>query len=522
MVFQVDPTRSSLLLKAKTGNLLPQAEPGSYQQQIELGLVGQTVRSGQPVLVNDVPQSGDIVFAGEVNVRSALVVPLSVGTQVEAVICVARDIVNGFTDQDLWTLSSLGSQTAIAVKNAWLDRSLDAYSDTLERTIEARTQRLQAINKISQLVSQRLEIDELLSVVREGIGQIFATEAIDDVQVRIGLRNGANLVINRVLTIKIESETQVGQVITGAKSKLLTNVTLDNFYQPLPGTEGKAIESLLMAPLVTGGKVIGLIMVESQTPLAFDDSDLEILETLAFQVASAIEHARLLQKTREIAIGEERTRLARDMHDGIAQNLAYLLIQIDRGLNMVEEGSKLETQLEQISSLLKQNIDELRRNIFDLRPVDLEGKSIFAVLEKFLAEFGRRWNLRTAWQVRGEGVEMSPEVESSLYRILQEALSNAQQHAQCTKVSVKVEVMENRWVGLELVDDGLGFKLGQVHQGHGRQQGKGLGLTSMRERAESVGGEFAVESVPGRGTRVFAKLPLRMIIPNIEQGGGKI
>jgi signal transduction histidine kinase len=87
---------------------------------------------------------------------------------------------------------------------------------------------------------------------------------------------------------------------------------------------------------------------------------------------------------------------------------------------MVEEGSKVERQLEQIGSLLKQNIDELRRNIFDLRPVELEGKSLFEVLGNFVSEFGRRWSLKTTCVVEGEFVEVLPEVESSLYRILQE------------------------------------------------------------------------------------------------------
>jgi signal transduction histidine kinase len=215
------------------------------------------------------------------------------------------------------------------------------------------------------------------------------------------------------------------------------------------------INSAILAPLITGGKTIGLIMVESQAIKAFDESDLETLETLAFQVASAIEHARLLQKTREIAIVEERTRLARDMHDGAAQNLAYLLIQVDRCLNMVEEGGKLEQQLEQVGALLKQNIEELRRNIFDLRPVELEGKSILEVLEIFVTEFGRRWNLKTTCLVEGESSDISPEVESSLYRILQETLSNARQHAQCTELSVKVAVKDNQWVTLEVRDSRL-------------------------------------------------------------------
>ena len=241
------------------------------------------------------------------------------------------------------------------------------------------------------------------------------------------------------------------------------------------------IASLLMAPLITGGKTTGLIMVESPVTNAFDDGDLETLETLAFQVASAVEHARLSEKTREIAIVEERTRLARDMHDGVAQNLAYLMIQADRCLNMMGDDGKLEKQLEHISAVLKQNIDELRRNIFDLRPVDLEGKSLISILKKFVAEFGRRWNLKTSCTVNQEIIEVAPEVESSLYRILQEALSNARQHAQCTQLAVNLEIENKRWVTLEIKDNGCGFDISQAKQKARRSQRRGLGLTSMRE-----------------------------------------
>lgn len=205
------------------------------------------------------------------------------------------------------------------------------------------------------------------------------------------------------------------------------------------------------------------------------------------------------------------------MHDGVAQNLAYLLIQVDRCLNMVEEGGKLEQQLEQISALLKQNIEELRRNIFDLRPVELEGKSLFEVIKNFVTEFGQRWNLKTTCIIEGEVEEVSPEVESSLYRILQETLSNARQHAQCTQLWVKVAVKDRHWVTLEVQDDGRGFDPDQpLHseqssQGHAKKRrSRGLGLTSMRERAQQIGGHLVVDSQRHRGTRIFAQLPLQV------------
>jgi signal transduction histidine kinase len=520
-IFQIDETRSLLTLKAVAGSYQPTVEVNRYQQDLQQGLIGQAIQSGRPLLINNLAEQADKRFIEGLAVRSVLIVPLAVGTQVEAVICVGRDVTGGFTDQDLWTLSSLGSQAAIAVKNAWLYRSLDAYSDTLERTIEARTQRLQAIRQISQLVSQGLSIDELLKVVHGGLVQIFTAAGVAEVEVTIGLRNGAKINLNRRLTIKIDPATLVGQVINQARSKLLSQVKRQNLYALPAGAADETIESLLMAPLIAGGKVIGLIMVESQTPELFDESDLETLDTLAFQIASAIEHARLLQKTREMAIVDERTRLARDMHDGIAQNLAYLLIQVDRALNMVEDGSKVAGQLEQISSLLKQNIDELRRHIFDLRPLDLEGKPIFEVLERFVTEFGQRWNLKTTCTIQSQAAEMSPEVERTLYRILQEALSNARQHAQCKQLTVNLVVVDQEWVSLEVCDDGLGFEVTQSGQRPDQRPGKGLGLTSMRERAQRVGGQLRVESGPDRGARVVAVLPLQESATTIKQVEGK-
>jgi signal transduction histidine kinase len=474
--------------------------------------------------VPDLFQEEKAIILEGPHIHSEIIAPILVGNQVKVVINIGKAEVNSFSDHDLWTLSSLAGQAAIVMENAQLYQHIDGYSEKLERIIAARTQRLQAITKISQIVSQGLAVDQLLEVVGESINQIFAPETREYyIKVTVGLINGSRLIVQTIYDVsqaeqdplleavtvyKVDYRTIVGQVIDQSKPVILSNVDSQNIYYTSSNSE-QVLNSLMIAPLITGGKTIGIILVESRTLGAFDESDLETLESLAFQVASAIENARLLQKSRELAIVDERTRLARDMHDGVAQNLAYLLIQVDRCLNMVEEGSKLEAQLESIGYLLKDNIDELRRNIFDLRPIDLEGKSLFGVLENFVAEFGRRWNLYTTCSVRGKAVEVPTEVESSLYRILQETLSNARRHANCTRISVKLEVVDNQLITLEIKDDGRGFDITQPHQNSRTRKSNGLGLISMRERAESVNGRLIIESAPGQGTRVFASLPLR-------------
>ncbi|MBN1994117.1 MAG: GAF domain-containing protein [Anaerolineae bacterium] len=531
-IFELDPPREFLVLKAIYGQASQELKPGVYRQDVNRGLIGKVARTGRTLLVNDTSVEESFLPIANLQVGSELVVPIFIDNQVGAVINVDRSYPNGFDDHDLWTLSSLASQAATAIENARLYRQVQAYSDKLERTVVARTQRLQAIKKISQVVSQGLVLDELLAMVGQGIAQIFASDTFDTIQVAIGLLDGPDVLLksiysdaevtdrpvtsdfnqaakaDHVLRLKIHPSTPIGQVIEQARPVILNNFNMQS-GQSRVTQEIASANSVMLAPLITGGKMIGLIKVEGNAPNIFGENDLETLEALAFQVASAIEHARLLQRTREIAIVEERTRLARDMHDGVAQNLAYLLLQVDRCLNIVEEGGKLEAHLERIYTLLKQNIDELRRNIFDLRPVDLEGKSLFEVLENFVAEFGCRWHLKTSCVVTGEPVEVSPEVESALYRILQESLSNAQQHAQCKQLAVSLAGANDNWIILEVRDDGRGFDLQQIEQVLPAQTGKGLGLVSMRERAHTVGGRLTIESRPGQGTRVFAKLPAR-------------
>ncbi len=105
---------------------------------------------------------------------------------------------------------------------------------------------------------------------------------------------------------------------------------------------------------------------------------------------------------------------------------------------------------------------------------------------------------------------MQTEVESSLYRILQETLSNARRHANCTRISVELEVIDEQLITLEIKDDGRGFDMNQPHQNSRTRKTNGLGLISMQERAESVNGRLVIESAPGQGTRIFASLPLRL------------
>jgi signal transduction histidine kinase/CheY-like chemotaxis protein len=525
VIFTLSPDTECLLLQAyypdQADNDARLSEPEHYNIPLDLdsGAITEAIKTGRPVLINNITDS-TFTLPG-MPVRSTLAVAVFVDNKLDAVINVDSPISNCFNDHDLWTLGSLAITTATIIENARLYHNIDSYSIRLQRAVAARSQRLAAIKNISQVISQGVHVDKLLTVVGERVNQIFFDSTDDVVQVATVLLTAGKL-HTRVIYQESGSEMSqtispaihnhdpqsvVGQVITGAQPLILHNVVLNSLYSSAQVDPVNIRNSLMLAPLITAGKTIGVIMVYTLQPDTFDDADLEILETLAFQVASAVETARLLRKTREMAIVNERTRLARDMHDGVAQNLAYLLLQVDRGLNLVEPDSKLEQQLENVADLLKQNIDELRRNIFDLRPVDLEAQSLFEVLEKFVSEFGSRWRLQTSCTINSPLESVSPEIEQVVFRILQEALSNARKHAACRHIEVLLNTQVNhaQYLLLTVRDDGQGFDPNQLQYGDGAQ---GLGLISMKERAESVGGTLAVSSFPGRGTQVEVSLPL--------------
>jgi signal transduction histidine kinase/DNA-binding response OmpR family regulator len=522
-LLEMDSSGDFLLLRACYGRGQRYPRPGDgYRQPVRAGLIGRCVDTKRPLLVKEI--TGPEEALPGLEAQSALVVPLIIEVRVEAVLYVDSVQPASFADLDLWTLSNLATNAAALINNARLYHNIDAYSEILQQTIEARTRRLHAIRQISQVISQQVSQDQLLAVVGERISRIFLPETQSDqgLQVAIGLIEGGQLRVSVIFdpdpaeewpkivpgSYRLNYQAVMGQVIQASRPQILNNVDWPRLVDGGGVGERMVENAVMIVPLTTAGKTTGVLMVQRGQSHSFTVEDLETLESVAFQVASAVEYARLLRKTKEMAIVEERTRLARDMHDGIAQNLAYLLIQVDRCLNLTEPGSQLESRLETIGQLMEQNIDELRRNIFDLRPVELEGKLLVEVLEKLVAEFGRRWNLQTTCRSTGPIGNLSAEVQSCIYRILQESLANARQHAHCRSVTVELSAQPPGWLTLHIRDDGQGFDPAARPTAVTSGQNRGLGLISMRERAESVGGTVRIISAPGQGAHVMATLPL--------------
>jgi signal transduction histidine kinase len=238
----------------------------------------------------------------------------------------------------------------------------------------------------------------------------------------------------------------------------------------------------------------------------FTQEDMEAIQSLGDQIVVAIENAHLYDQSRELAVLEERTRLARDLHDSVTQSLYSLVLLTEgwRRLLSAGSGTQIEDHLGRIGEIAQQALREMRLLIHELRPPMLEQEGLVGAVRKRLDAVEKRVGIE-ARVVMDDLVELPASLEEGLYWITLEALNNALKHAAAKKEMVRICVEDGILV-LEIADDGQGFDLEAAgHRG-------GMGLTSMAERARQMGGTLAIEPAPGQGTTVTVRVPL----PTVE------
>ncbi|MFC7310070.1 sensor histidine kinase [Streptomyces monticola] len=214
-------------------------------------------------------------------------------------------------------------------------------------------------------------------------------------------------------------------------------------------------------------------------------------------------HAQLLLQAREAGVADERRRLAAELHDTIAQGLTGIIAQLQVVQNS-DDRALAEQHLGRAADLARHSLGEARRSVQNLGPVALEHQGLSEALKETVTEWAERTGVRAQFTVTGTAEPLHEEIEGTLVRIAQEALSNTARHAAASRVGVTLSYMDDE-VALDVRDDGAGFDPGTVRP---RSDAGGFGLDGMRARAERVAGSVEVESEPGHGTAVSARVPL--------------
>lgn len=409
-----------------------------------------------------------------------------------------------------------GSEYAVvAGAMAGLADRLDTVTLSLEQQVAARTvaltrkaDQLRAVGQVGQQVASVLEPEALLHFVARVMRGTFGYDLVAVLQ-----RHGDHLVLTACAARGLE-DVPLGRVfpLTGPSAPPLAAATGEGGIgeRPSPLLPAIAAQTEMAIPIRLGERALGVLVVQSLSPDAFDGEDLFTVRTIAGQVAAALENARLFEaerQLRDLAVTEERNRMAREIHDTLAQGFMGIIMQL-RAMQTAADGDTASFHRESAEALARESLQEARRSVWNLRPRPLEGKGLAGALADEVASLERRAAMHGFFEAVGDVDRLPPAVEAALLRIAQEAIHNAVKYARGSHVTVRLATASHE-VELSVADDGVGFDPAAMASRPAEPGGGGFGLGAMAERARLLGGELILDASPGAGSRVVARIPLR-------------
>lgn len=281
-------------------------------------------------------------------------------------------------------------------------------------------------------------------------------------------------------------------------------ITCSRLSGLVDGTNGLRYHSSvpLYAP---HGKVLGILNVASGDWRQLSQDDLRLLYTIGDMLSIAVERAGLFEQSVEFAAVKERNRMAREIHDTLAQGLAAITLQLETAellMAVDTTGDEAKERVHKSLELAQENLEAARRSVIDLRSVPLEGKTLAEALSELVDPYRSSRQPEIRLVLTGSSYPLPIDVEISLFRIAQEGLNNAVRHARAKHIDLLLEISAEE-TRLVIEDDGRGFDPDAIDVDR-------FGLTGMNERAKLMGGTFKIQTTQGTGTRLEVILPARM------------
>ncbi len=358
-------------------------------------------------------------------------------------------------------------------------------------SIRLRNRELETLRQVQALRPVKSDLQALLAMLLEGMQQVLGVAAV-----QLQSRAADRAHQPPVLLELGRSDLLIQPDAARAREWVIANRTP---YLPPAGQPGNFACVALARP---GGNLEGTLLLAAETPLALDERSLTILSSVADQAALLIENEREMLSLEYRTVIQERARLAREIHDGLAQTLAFLKLQSAQMQLYLNQGN-----LNRLAQVMKENYDELarayletRQAIDNLRLAPRQGLTTW--LDQLLDDFQHNSGLPVERVFSQVTRDVSPEVQAQMVRIVQEALSNIRKHAAATQVTVQLREWNGDMV-LEVRDNGVGFVVADVPGVYK------YGLRGMQERAELIGADFQVISKKQQGTTVRLSVPLR-------------
>jgi signal transduction histidine kinase len=372
------------------------------------------------------------------------------------------------------------------------DRQHSLALDRLGRLADANAL-LYSLHRVTQTLPASFDLNEVLDTT---LGRLQGLCQFDVAAVLLLDETDTTWEVARVDGARVPNRMTVGQLAQPLQRAIREESLVSESNLVGPAGPGLANESRsgLFAPLRARGALIGLIAIESQEAGHFTGRDIELVNGFVEPAALAIDNARWFSRLRTVGADEERTRIARDLHDRIGQSLAYLAFELDRIVGHVSRGENVGPSLEQLRGDVRGVIREVRDTLYDLRTDVSDEQDMATTIEEYAPRVGERSSLEISLHL-DKGARLPILQEREMWRICQEALTNVERHAEASRVRILWRC-NGRAAALEVLDDGKGFPDGTS----GRFDS--YGILGMRERASSIGATLEMASAPGRGTRV--------------------
>ncbi|MCB2160457.1 HAMP domain-containing protein [bacterium] len=396
-----------------------------------------------------------------------------------------------------------------------MQEDIESRRKALQQTLTEKEMEFDSINQIAEIANRQIS---LLDTVRTAVE--IVKEALDSNYLVVSLVDADNHWIAAFSESPHWGKCKFEQIVaqnnfddlwntctqTGLKEIDLSTLSPTAFpklpYEELVALEGK---TLFVAPIYSKGKLLGAFSLLLKQGEKITAQKASFIDTIIKHLSVLIENVQLQNLTRDLTIIEERRRLASEMHDSVTQSLFTIRLTAQGLKSACENDDKNQNAMDMLVDQIDFVQKEMRTLIHELRPIDHQTEDLFSILQGRIASFQRTAEIHVDFKTNGNPMWVSPIIKQNLSRITQEALSNIIKHARATSVTVDVKIKQDM-VLLNITDNGVGYKVEEVL----RKEGASLGLLSMRERAESLGGALLLRSEVGKGTSIIVKIPITL------------
>ncbi len=470
----------------------------------------EVIRRREPVIISDVRDDTPLArafqeLAGEQlettfsYIRSWMGVPLLAKERVIGMLTLDHSEPNYYSPWYAELALAFANHAAVAIENA----RLFAQAEQRMRELEALYRAEEELNRAEEELYRHLHLDQVLqTLVDVAVDLLQADKSSlvvwDAQRARLVVRAAHGFSPETMAKSFALGEGVVGRVAASGEPLVVEDTLTDSrMAGRVTGPEG--IRSFMGVPIKIGGQVFGLFNVNYTQPRAFSSDDQRLFLALAQRAALAIENARLYEQAQQVAVLEERQRLARELHDAVTQTLfsASLIAEVLPRLweRSPDEGWR---RLEELRQLIRGALAEMRTLLLELRPAALVETGLGDLLRQLAEAITGRARVPVTVKVKGQR-PLPSDVQVALYRIAQEALNNVAKHAEASQATVSLRCQPER-VELRVSDDGHGFNPENISPEH-------LGLGIMCERATAIGATLKIESQIGHGTQVVVVWP---------------